>query len=796
MSLHRWSGLLTAVALVAAAWLTVVLMAPPALPHDAPPDAEFSAGRAWRHIDAVAQAPRPVGTAAHARARGYVLAQLGALGLEVDTLTALEHVRWGGTVRSALTRNVVARLPGTASTGAVLLASHYDGVPLSPAAGDAAMGVAAVLEVARALSVGEPLRNDVIFLFTDAEELGLLGARVFAASHPWLADVGFVANLEARGTSGAAVMFETGRGSDWAVRELARVGRRPVTSSIIPEAYARMPNDTDFSVFRDLGLPGLNFAIGGTAQWYHTPGDTPENLSPSSLQHMGHNALALVRRVGGMDLDSVAVGAGGSVRAGDDGRRVYFHVPGVGLVGYGSGWALPLAGLLVVAFVGAGVLAGRRGRLRWWGIPVGLVVAGAALVASALLAHWLWTVVGGEHPEWGALHGRAIHRDWPYALAMVALTVSAVTAPFALLRRWFSLEALALGALLLPVAGAVAAAFVFPAGSYLLLWPSLAALAMVAVGTGVGGRDEVRAGEAGRVAGRIGPARLAGLAVAAMVVVLIMVPVLYMIHVMLGMAVAALLALVAGATVLLLLPLLDHLSTPHRAWLPAAALLAAAALAALGLAGAAPSADRPAPSNVVHVQDGATETARWASPLGHDDAFTAAFLAGPVDTTRLGNYSAALWAGSYRVAPASAWPAPPMRVRVLADDDDGRIRRVRVRLAWDDPPMMVEVQPANGQVGLVEPVGADAAPHAADSSPLPAGRWRLERWGLGWPLDLVLETAPGEAVALRVSALYPGLPPLEDGSRPARPDDAMAVPMYRWFATLSDVRVVREAVAF
>jgi hypothetical protein len=810
MSLRRWSGLLTATALVAAAWLTVALMAPPTLPHDAPADTEFSAGRAWRHIDAVAAAPRPVGTAHHARTRAHVLAQLRALGLEMDTLTAVEQARRGGTVRSALTRNLVARLPGDASTGAVMLLTHYDGVPLSPAAGDDGMGVAAALEVARALRAGRPLRNDVIFLFTDAEELGLLGARTVAASHPWMADVGFVVNLEARGTSGAAVMFETGRSSDWAVRELARVGRRPVSSSIIPAAYARMPNDTDFSVFRDLGLPGLNFAIGGTAQWYHTPGDTPENLSPSSLQHMGHNALAVVRRVGAMDLDSVAEGRGGAAGVRGDGRRIYFHVPGLGLVGYHGGWALPLAALLVVALVGAGVLAWRRDRLTWWGVPVGLVVAGVALVASALLAHWLWTAVGAEHPEWGALPGRAIHREWPYALAAVALTVAVVTAPFALLRRWVSLDALTLGALLLPVAGAVVTAVVFPAGSYLLLWPAWAAVAMVALGTGTatgtatgpgtatgtGRGDEARTlGTAGR-GGIAGAAMLAALGVATLVVILIMVPVLYMIHVMLGMAVAALLALVAGVMVLTLLPVLDHLSPPHRAWLPVGALLAAAALVALGLAGAARSPERPAPSNVVHVQDGATETARWASPLGHDDAFTAGFLAGPVDTARLGDYSAALQAGIYRVAPAPAWPAPPMRVRVVEDADDGQVRRVRVRLSWDDPPMMVEVRPVGDAVRLVEPAGPAMGSEAGPARSFPAGRWRLERWGLGWPLDVAVETSSGEAVGLRVSARYPGLPPLDDGTRPARPADAMAAPMYRWFPTLSDVRVVREAVAF
>jgi hypothetical protein len=797
MSIRRWTGPLLLAAILAAAALAVAGIGAPALPRTEPRKTEFSAERAWRHVEEIARAPHPVGTAEHDRVRSYVLRELEDLGLEVDTLSALSHVRWGSSVRSALTRNVMARLPGAASTGAVVLVSHYDGAPLAPAAGDAGIGVATVLEAARALAIGDPTRNDVIFLLTDAEELGLLGARAFAAEHPWMDDVAFVLNFEARGTSGAAVMFETGPGSGWAVRELGRAGRRAVAWSIIPEAYARLPNDTDFSVFRGMGLPGLNFAIAGSAHWYHTPGDSPENLSPASLQHMGDNGLAMARLLADSDLTAAPAG-----------ERVYFHVPGLGLMGYGPGWAVPLAILLLAAFLATTVLAARRGRLRWWALPVGLLAALVALVLSVLVPHWLWSSLQGRHPEWGAIVGRALYREWPYALAMVALATVAVTGIFGLLRRWVGLEGLSLGALVLPLTGAVASAALLPAGSYLLLWPSLLAVGMVTLLTVIPTGEPVPARADPAPDGVVEPdpgarasrRRLAGLRAVLVLgglgILLIMIPVLFLVHVMLSIAVAPLLGATAALLALLLLPLLDMLSRPNRWWLPATGLVAAGAFLALGASATVGTPERPAPGNLLHLQDDLSGTSLWASPAYHDDPFTAALLADAPDTLRLDAYSWTLRGGRYRAAPAPSWPAPPVRATVLEDREAGGTRRLRLRLTWADPPMVAEVWPTGGETRLVEPAESGAEEDADKAPSPPPGAWRLLRAGLDWPLELVVEGPAGELAELVVSAIHAGLPPRGDGVAAARPGGVMAVPAYRWSYALSDVRVVRETLSF
>ncbi|NJL27883.1 MAG: M20/M25/M40 family metallo-hydrolase [Thermoanaerobaculia bacterium] len=216
----------------------------------------------------------------------------------------------GGRARPAVARvvNVLGRLVGRERGRALLLLTHYDSVPNSPGASDDGSGVAAVLETLRALRSGPQLRNDVIFLFTDGEEAGLLGARAFAEQHPWIDDVGAVVNFEARGTRGPSLMFETSDGNARLIGELRRAMGHPRATSYSYEIYKLLPNDTDFSVFRRRGLPGMNFAFIHGATAYHTAQDSFENLDPRSLQHHGEAALGLARGLGEADLRQLVTG--------------------------------------------------------------------------------------------------------------------------------------------------------------------------------------------------------------------------------------------------------------------------------------------------------------------------------------------------------------------------------------------------------------------------------------------------------------------------------------------------------
>ena len=99
---------------------------------------------------------------------------------------------------------------------------HYDSVDDSYGASDDGSAIVTMLETLRVLKTQDPLMNDIIFLFTDGEELGLLGARAFLEQHPLAKDIGLVLNLEASGTSGQSMMFETSKDNKWIISEFAK----------------------------------------------------------------------------------------------------------------------------------------------------------------------------------------------------------------------------------------------------------------------------------------------------------------------------------------------------------------------------------------------------------------------------------------------------------------------------------------------------------------------------------------------------------------------------------------------
>src|SRR5687768_12292191 len=148
---------------------------PPRAARATAPDTAFSAERAMRHVEQIAQRPHPMGTADHDRVRDYIVGQLSSLGLtpQVQQATAIgSRDRQAGQVQ-----NILARLPGSAQNGkALLVMVHYDGIEAGPSASDDAAGCAALLETLRALrALNRPLKNDVVALFTDGEESGPLG---------------------------------------------------------------------------------------------------------------------------------------------------------------------------------------------------------------------------------------------------------------------------------------------------------------------------------------------------------------------------------------------------------------------------------------------------------------------------------------------------------------------------------------------------------------------------------------------------------------------------------------------
>lgn len=350
----------------------------------------FSTHRALGFVRALAGAPRAVGTEHHDEARDLIAGELRRLGLVVSLQNSVSAARLAGYDRSAHLENVLGLIPGRDPNAAgVLLAAHYDSVPFGPGAGDDASSVAVLLETARVLRQGSPPRRNVWLLFTDAEEMGLLGALAFVQENPAPSRLGVAFNFEARGSRGPALMYQLSADNLDLVRELGASVPYPHTHSLFTLLATLAPNDSDATILDRTGIPVVGLAFMEGLEHYHGATDTPEVLDPGSVAHLGSYAVALSRHFS--ELERLPTRRNGAV---------YADVAGRWLLALPAAWTA-VAGVLAVLVWGLlsvlglarerakGLRAGRhRGRS---GLLLGAVVllgAGLPALSNGMGARW------------------------------------------------------------------------------------------------------------------------------------------------------------------------------------------------------------------------------------------------------------------------------------------------------------------------------------------------------------------------------------------------------------------------
>lgn len=263
-------------------------------PYEGDDDTAFSASRVREIIGEIAKEPHPVDTPAHERVRKYLCSQLASLGLQPvrgDPDSEDSYV-----VETNGCKNILAMLDG-ASDNAILLMAHYDSARNSYGAADDGYGIATILEILRAIKAQNvPLLNDIMILFTDAEELWMKGAKGEIKHHlDRYKNVLLVVNVEAYGIKGPPLMFETGDKNASVVSYYAKHARNPVAYSFTAAYYSFMRDDTDFAVFRNYGFDGLNFGVIDGFEYHHTPNDHPDNIDVRSLQHYGDQVFPIAK---------------------------------------------------------------------------------------------------------------------------------------------------------------------------------------------------------------------------------------------------------------------------------------------------------------------------------------------------------------------------------------------------------------------------------------------------------------------------------------------------------------------
>lgn len=443
--------------------------APSPKPVDAP-QREFSALRALKHVHKIAHKKHPMWSQENKKVRSYLLREMRTLGLKPQTQTR-PLPREGLHPRASRLAglpvvNLMARIKGSRSTGAVLLVAHYDSAHRGPGAADDAAAVAAILETVRALKHHPRLRNDLILLITDAEEIGLWGAKLFAKHHPWMKDAKLVLNFEARGVAGPSLMFETNKNNGFVIQQFSRGDHAPRGSSLFFEVYRRLPNDTDFSVFKRAGVQGLNFAFIEKVRHYHQKTDDVKHLSRASLQDHGEHMLSLVNALGHADLSKVQQSP----------NSVYFDVLGLGLVQYSESTGIVLAVLALLLCCFLLVVAVRKGEARWHGVGLAflqlLIIAAMAGAAVGALA---WYTLQWKGRRLYGFYYDILNDGW-YVVAFLCLTACIYFVVHALTSRWLQRMECALAALLWWSGVSIFLAWKVAGAGYLSLWPLMGGL--------------------------------------------------------------------------------------------------------------------------------------------------------------------------------------------------------------------------------------------------------------------------------------------------------------------------------
>ena len=358
----------------------------------------FSVENALNHLKVITKEPHYTSSYYHQEVQNYIINELDKMGLEteIQNQVVLSSRRVGTNAA-----NIIGTIKGSRSGKSLVLLTHYDSSAHSSfGASDAGSGVVTILEGVRAfLSKNIIPLNDIHVVFTDAEEIGLLGAEAFVKNHKLIDNVGLVLNFEARGSGGPSYMLmETNGMNSKLISEFANANPRfPAANSLMYSIYKMLPNDTDLTVFREqANINGFNFAFIGDHFDYHTSLDTYERLDRNTLLHQADYFMSMVNHFSKSDLSNLD----------SDVDYVYSNFPFLKLIYFSNSWIYPLLILSAIFFLVLIFLGLVLNKLQLDGILNGIIPFIISLFVCISLTVVLWNFIVFLNPEHAdMLHG-------------------------------------------------------------------------------------------------------------------------------------------------------------------------------------------------------------------------------------------------------------------------------------------------------------------------------------------------------------------------------------------------------
>lgn len=415
--MNRFRPLILAAVIILSGLLAYGLWTRPAAE---PVDSEgFSAARAVKDIEVISKEHHSV---AHpeerAAVREYLVQRLEQLGADTvmqyryDSLTGPKnkHVVYTFDAVNVLAEFAPADIQDPTY---LLMVAHYDSRYSQPmpkdtvwsyGAADDGYGVSVILEtVSQALKYRQDWKQGIKVLFTDAEEVGMMGmTAIWENDREVFDNVGFMINIEARGPWGPALLFETCPGNEKVMDLYAKAAEYPFTYSLTTVVYGFMPNFTDFTIVKD-EIPGMNFSTIADINHYHTDLDNFSNISAKSIQHYGAQIEPVTREY----LTDEVYADRDFFKAEDD--TVNFTIPVLGLFNFSKGQYMVLNIIVFILFLLVFALEGVRGRLKALKVfKASLAILGigiGVLVLGELIAYLCALISGAKFKLFGVMHG-------------------------------------------------------------------------------------------------------------------------------------------------------------------------------------------------------------------------------------------------------------------------------------------------------------------------------------------------------------------------------------------------------
>lgn len=416
--MNKFRPLILAVAIVLSALLAYGLFT---LPKPQPADAGgFSAARVVKDIEIISKEHHSV---AHpeerAVVREYLVGRLGELG--ADTVQIFRYDSLVGPKNKHVeyvfdAYDILAEYPplkASEDTTYLMFIAHYDSRYSQPfakdtvwsyGAADDGYGIGITLEtVSQLLKQREHWNQGVKVLFTDAEEVGMMGmSAIWENDRPEFDNVGLVINIEARGPWGPALLFEACPGNKKVLDLYASVAKYPYTYSLTTVVYQFMPNFTDFTIIKD-EIPGLNFSTITDVNRYHTHFDNFSNVSEKSIQHYGEQILPIALKY----VKSEEYSDKNALKADSDSTN--FTIPAVGLLNFSKTGFMIFNVAVFIVFLLIFGLEGIRGRVKAAKVfKVSCVTLGSALgflALGELIAFVCGKIAGVQFKPFGIMQG-------------------------------------------------------------------------------------------------------------------------------------------------------------------------------------------------------------------------------------------------------------------------------------------------------------------------------------------------------------------------------------------------------